>query len=139
MDYLDLALPADLLGRASVRGNERAWPVNDIPELIEAVRRAGLINIGGQLQFRFPSAGTCECYWVEVNTCQSDQPELPWNERVDRSAAKARSQFEELPLRYDFVKEGRSAFGTYFDGVEANGGSIEDAMCFVWYVKTETR
>jgi hypothetical protein len=47
------ALPPDIISRASLRGNEYAWPVETIPEVIEAARPNALVNIGGQLQFRF--------------------------------------------------------------------------------------
>jgi hypothetical protein len=38
MEFLDLALPTDVLERAAVRGNEPAWPIDDIPEFMGAVR-----------------------------------------------------------------------------------------------------
>ena len=135
MDLSETALPARLLERATLRGNERAWPIRDIPELIEAARLAGLINVGGQLQFRFPAGGTCECYWVEVDTFKSVPSDLPWDQRVERTAVEARSQFADLQQRYDFISEGRSTFGSYLDEFETSGGDANDAMCFVWYVE----
>ena len=134
MDLPEAALPALLLERATLRGNEFAWPIGDIPDVIEAARSAGLISVGGQLQFRFPSGEICECYWVEVDTFQSVPADLPWHERVEQTAASALSQFEDLRRRCDFVAEGRSAFRSYMDEFEASGGNLKDAMCFVWYV-----
>ena len=77
-------LPHGLLGRASLAGNEYAWRVEDIPEVIEAARQAGLVGLGGQLPFRLPGpgGGTCDCYWVEVNTFEETPPSLPWAQRV---------------------------------------------------------
>ena len=80
------ALPPVLLGRASLVGNEYAWRVDDIPNVIEAARAANLVSIGGQLQFRLPDGGTCECYWVQVDTYQSVDRALPWKVRVERTA-----------------------------------------------------
>ena len=64
---IEQALPSKLVGRASLRGREHAWSLDDIPNVIEAAREAQLISIGGQLQFRLPDGGTCECYWIEVS------------------------------------------------------------------------
>ena len=60
MTSTELRLPHDLLQRASLRGSEYAWPIEDIPKVIEAARQANLASIGGQLQFRLPDGGTCE-------------------------------------------------------------------------------
>jgi len=51
-------LAVDLLARASLRGNEYAWPIADIPMVIDAARAANLVSIVGQLQFRLPDGGT---------------------------------------------------------------------------------
>ena len=61
-------LPDEILKRASLRGKEYAWPLDDIPHVIRACEAADLVNVGGQLQFRIPDGGTCECHWVEVDT-----------------------------------------------------------------------
>ena len=137
MELSETLLPARLLERATLRGNERAWPISDIPEVIEAARLANLISVGGQLQFRFPTGETCECYWVEVDTFRSVSPDLPWPEWVEQTALAAHSQFQDLQDRYDFIAEGRSAFGKYLDEFEASGGDLSDALCFVWYVEAK--
>jgi hypothetical protein len=125
-------LPKELLDRASLRGKEYAWRVDDIPEVIEAARRAGLVSIGGQLQFRLPDGGTCECYWVEVDTYQSVSKELPWAERVARTAEVALADFMRLASEYDFLEEGRRAFR--MGQVEHRDESPAGIMWFVWYV-----
>ncbi|WP_390582668.1 hypothetical protein [Erythrobacter sp. MTPC3] len=105
--------------------------------MIEAASLADLLNIGGQLQFRFPDGGTCECHWVEVDTYKAVSSDLPWKERVEETAATARLQFQGLLDRVDFIAEGRTAFKKHFDAFEAKGGKVNDAMCFVWYMKAE--
>jgi hypothetical protein len=136
-DFPEQALPAEVLARASLRGNEYAWRIEDIPDVIEAARLSNFISIGGQLQFRLPDGGTCECYWVEVDTCKSVNKELPWRERVARSAEAALRDFQALQGRFDFVAEGRTGFASYLDTLVAQGRDPADAMCFVWYVMSE--
>jgi|SRR6266581_4108451 hypothetical protein len=131
------ALPPVLLGRASLVGNEYAWRVDDIPNVIEAARAANLVSIGGQLQFRLPDGGTCECYWVQVDTYQSVDRALPWKVRVERTAEMAVRDFELLRSRFDFIWEGRKAFARYLDDLVAQGRDPAGSMCFVWYVLSE--
>ena len=128
-------LPEDVIVRATLRGNEYAWRVGDIPIVIEAAKSANLINIGGQLQFRIPKGGTCECYWVEVDTYTEVSADLPWADRVSATAATALSQFQRLCNECDFVAEGRASFGEHLREFEARGGDLNEALCFVWYVK----
>ena len=137
MDRSEKLLPEHVVIRATLRGNEYAWPVADIPNVIDAARAANLVNIGGQLQFRIPDGGTCECYWVAVDTFQEVSADLPWTERVLATATAALSQFDNLGDEYDFIAEGRSAFGTHLHDFEAQGGDIKDALCFVWYVESQ--
>jgi hypothetical protein len=136
MQVPERLLPDDLLARATLRGNEYAWPLEDIPKVIEAARERDLVNSGGQLQFRFPDGGTCECYWVLVDTHLTVSSGLPWTERVTRTAETALRDFRELQTRCDFIEEGRTAFAAEFEKWEAKGGDPATAMCFVWYVTT---
>ena len=103
-------LPAPVLHRASLRGNEYAWPVADIPLVIGTARDAGLISVGGQFQYRLPDNGTCECYWIEVDTYRAVPKELPWDERVLKTAEVALRDFAELSSTYSWKKaNGHSA------------------------------
>jgi hypothetical protein len=128
------ALPVDILARATLRGNEHAWQVTDIPIVIEAARAHNLINIGGQLQFRLTDDKICECYWVEVDTFREIDENSPWTEKVTQSANVASRQFGRLIQQYDFLAEGKSAFAEALGQFEMSGGSVEAALCFVWYV-----
>lgn len=129
-------LPPHLLERASDEGSELAWSIDDIPEVIEAARVANLVSIGGQLQFRFPSA-TCECYWIEVDTYKSVPTSASWRERVDQTAAVATAEFSQLSKRFDFLAEGRNSFPDVFAEKEREGQDPAGAMWFVWYVQSE--
>ena len=124
-------LPLELLQKASLKGKEYAWPINDIPDVIEAARKASLLNIGGQLQFRLSDA-TCECYWVEVDTYKTVSTSLSWNEQVNLAAAVALKDFETLKTTTNFIEEGRKGFPNHL-----NNKNIEKTMCFVWYLSTK--
>ena len=137
MTAADALLPRPLLERATLRGNEYAWPIGAIPDVIEAAKSANLVSIGGQLQFRLTEGGTCECYWVEVDTYSSVADDLTWDERVQATAEQGLRQFVALQNRFDFEAEGRSSFAKHIEDFEADGGNLADAMCFVWYLRTE--
>jgi hypothetical protein len=130
----EIRLPPELLRRATRRGNEYAWPISDIPKVIEAARAANLVSIGGQLQFRPPGA-TCECYWVEVDTYWFVPTSLPWAERVVQTAKAALASFARLQTQYDFFEEGWRTFPVVFDDLARKGHDLREAMCFVWYLE----
>lgn len=127
-------LPREIIAKADLRGGEYAWRVNDIPEVIEAARKAGLINMGGQLQFRFPDGGTCECYWLDVDAFKAVPPSLTWDDLVAQTAGVALAEFSRLVSERDFLEEGRRAFGKFLDEAEMRGENQSEMMWFVWYV-----
>ena len=135
MRLAESLLPEDVIARATLRGNEYAWPVGDISTVIEAAKSANLINVGGQLQVRIPEGLTCECYWVDVDTHKEVSADLPWAERVSATAATALSQFQQLCHELDFFAEGRAALGEHLGKFDAQGGDLKEALCFVWYVE----
>jgi hypothetical protein len=130
-------LPADILARASPRGEEYAWAFADIPAVIEAGRRADLVNLGGQLQFRLPDGATCECYWIEVVSNRAAPASLRWAERVARAAEAALILFQGLPAPADLIADGRRHFAALEDFAAA-GGDLTAAMVFVWYFEAPT-
>lgn len=130
-------LPKFLLEKASQEGSEYAWPIEVIPEVIEAAQKLKLLNVGGQLQFRIPDVGTCECYWLEVDTYKSVPKTLSWNERIDLAAKAALRDYETLRQEKDFIAEGTEAFSKYIDKYIADGGDINKTMWFVWYLSDE--
>jgi hypothetical protein len=135
--FAERLLPPDLFARATLRGNEYAWALDDIPRVIHEARQANLVSLGGELQFRFPNQGTCECHWVEVETHKSVASSLPWPDRVARSAEVAARDFAELCRRVDFLKAGQTGFPKQFADAIATGVEPAQFMCFVWYLETE--
>ena len=135
-EFVRYNLPLGLLQQATLRGNEHAWQIDDIPDVIVAAQRANLVNIGGQLQFRLPE-NTCECYWISVDTYQSVSEEIAWHERVQLTPEVALQEFDDLQSRYDFVAEIRDGFTSVFDELVAMGGNPTDYLCFAWYLLSE--
>jgi hypothetical protein len=129
-------LPETLKRSATLRGNEYSWQPHDIPNLIEAGARANLLNIGGQLQLRLPTA-TCECYWVQVDTFPMVPESLPWNDRVVMAASEALSQFVKLTQEFDFAAEVYRAVPESLN-IENWIGDFEKAICFVWYLEAHS-
>ena len=125
--------PKHLLKRASLRGKEYAWSLDDIPHVIAAAKAVDLVSLGGQLQFRLADGSTCECYEVEVNTSEllKNLPRTAW---INLSAAEATRQFLALTSKFNFINQGKAAFGKHFDEIGATDADLLKAMCFVWYV-----
>lgn len=136
MQRTEYNLTDDMMARASFRGNEYAWLISDLPAVIDQVRHAGLVSIGGQLQFRIPDGGTCECSWVQISSYPSAFFSLPWSQRVSRSAEIALSEFQKLQVDFDFAAEGRNSWRELAN-FEAQGGDLHSITCFVWYVEAE--
>jgi hypothetical protein len=129
-------LPTELLGRLvySTPGGEYAWRVQDIPEVIEAARRASLINLDGTLQFYLPDESICECYWVDVGGSDDASSDLTWQEKVEWSAEMCRRRFDEITNTIDLVAAGRDEFGGPLKELADSGTDIAQFMCFVWNV-----
>jgi len=127
-------LPAEVFQKGYLSGNEYAWRVSEIPSVIDAARASNLLNIGGQLQFHAPG-GICECYWIEVDACRAVSDTLPWSERVEFSAFEAQKAYAQLIQTKDLLAEGRNNFDCLLE-YERDGGSLEEIMWFVWYVKS---
>jgi hypothetical protein len=129
-------LPAEILVRATKSGKEFAWPIEDIPQVIEAARQENLLNLGGQLQFILPD-GICELYWIEVDPLKKVPETLSWRDKVECSASEALAAFDTLRKERDFIAEGRKAFPDYLAKYEKAGGILNDVMRFVWYVDAQ--
>ena len=121
-------LPTPLLGQATLRGNEYSWPVSLIPEVIEAARVAGLVNLGGQLQLRFPDRSTCEAYWIEVDTMSAVPLGQSWQEKVTWTAQEALKQFKALQSRFDFQVEGQKACPEHCAKLVSDGSNPDSVL-----------
>lgn len=135
MSDAERLLPKEILGQASLRENEYAWPIAEIPSVIDAARFSNLVSIGGQLQFRIPGGGTCECYWVQVDTYQDVSQDLPWDEQVNATAKSAHAQFQNLCRDFDFLAEITTGFAQHLESVDLKESKMFGALCFVWYVE----
>lgn len=128
-------LPTVLLSRLvySTPGGEYAWRAEDIPEVIEAARRASLINLDGTLQFYLPDKSICECYWVDAGGTEAPLSDLTWQEKVEWTAETCRRRFDEIIKTIDLVAAGRDQFAPLKELADS-GTDIAQFMCFVWNV-----
>ena len=62
---------------------------------------------------------------------------MSWQERVNKTADAALTEFKILKTKYDFIEEGRKNFKEHLDEAEKLGANIQDMMCFVWYTNNE--
>jgi hypothetical protein len=122
-------LPASVLSRASLRGNEYAWPLAAVEEAVAAAAASGLANLGGQAQFRIPE-GTCELYWLSLDSGER-RPDEAWESYVTRSAAEVLEQFAALRERTDFIKEALQ--WPVLAQLQATGVDLNHYLCFVLY------
>ena len=87
-------LPSDLLARMIVHAGGGAWPVGNIPAVIEACRVAGLTSLGGDLQVQ-----TSEGLWESPNlgvTIFQHELALADETLADQTAAIASQKFAGL-------------------------------------------
>ncbi|OGC21053.1 hypothetical protein A3J90_00645 [candidate division WOR-1 bacterium RIFOXYC2_FULL_37_10] len=99
-------LPKELLEKTSKDGNELAWKLNDVEEVVVTAEKLGLANLGGQAQFIFPE-GIYELYWIEIDTSGKNQDE-DWLQYVNRSNHEFLRLFKEKVLKTDFLKEAKN-------------------------------
>lgn len=122
-------LPPAILAKASVRGNEYAWDLSDIEEVINAGQDCGLATLGGQAQFRVPD-GTCEMYWICAKSAPRVQEE-PWTHYVQRSANEVLLQIRQIITNTDFRSEA-SQWPLLLERMQ-QGDEILNYLCFVLY------
>jgi hypothetical protein len=122
-------LPPAILAKASLRGNEYAWPFEAVEDTIIAAQASGLATLGGQVQFRIPD-GTCEMYWLDADASDRRDDE-PWPEFVSRSARDVLAGFRQKVLSADFLAEARQ-WPILREKIDA-GVNVMDFLCFVLY------
>ena len=127
-------LPQEVLARGDLRGNEYAWRRTDLPLVFEAAQAAGLANLGGQVQFRFPD-GICELYWqnFDVEPYRSGET---WNQVLARTRHDAEIAVSRLPADDELVADGLAHF-EFLREKAAAGIDIKPALCFVCYFSSE--
>ena len=126
----ELRFPADILQRASPRGNEYAWKRADLPRVLAAAEAAGLANLGGQVQFRAP-AGTCELYWHSFESLPRRS-----EESAESFVRRSRREVETVLLRVPSDAELTADALAHFELLReqaAAGADVEEMLCFVCY------
>jgi hypothetical protein len=133
IEMIEQRLPPTVLNKATLRGNEYAWPLSTVEEVVTAARESGLANLGGQVQFRILE-GTCDLYWLEVDS-GGRRPGEKWQDYVARTATEVLSRFRLLQSRYDFVNEGLSF--SILRQMHDRGVPLDQFLCFVLYFEEE--
>jgi hypothetical protein len=131
MDASEEQLPAEILERADRRSNELAWRPSDIPDVIEAARRANLISLGGDLQIRAPSGLWGEPVGAGFSIELAD--DLPWERRVEETAKTGLAQFLSFRERFDFEAIAHDSFPT----LVAEVAEAKDVIFFSWIVANQ--
>ena len=122
-------LPPAILAKATLRGNEYAWPLETVEETILAAQASGLATLGGQAQFRIPD-GTCEMYWLDADASGRRDGE-PWLQFAARSALEVVAGFRQKVVPADFHAEARQ-WPILREKIEA-GVNVMNYLCFVLY------
>ena len=121
------------LATATRSGKEYAWPLADVPGVIDAAEAADLANLGGQPQFIYPD-GVCEPYWISIGSEDQRRGET-WPDYVRRSAAEVRSAFERVRSETDFVVQVRE--WPFLAAKLNQGGDVLSHLRFVLYFASE--
>ena len=126
-------LPPSILAKATLRGNEYAWPFEWVEEAISVAVTLQLVTLGGQAQFRLPD-GICEMYWLNADAPDRRLAE-PWSEFVSRSALVVLRRFEETVASADYVAEAHQ--WPFLQEKIKDGVNTLDYLCFVLYFQAE--
>jgi hypothetical protein len=131
---VEALLPSLVLGKASLRGNEYAWPLAAIEEAVVAGWGSGLACLGGQVQFRLPDA-TCELYCFNADSADR-LPGEPWPVYVARSADEVIQGVRRLQRENDLIAEGVRSW-PHLAAMHGQGVDIAPFLCFVLYFVSE--
>jgi len=116
--------------KASLRGKELAWGVEDFPPALAKAASLGFACIGGQFQFRLPD-GTCEMYWRAADAADRASAEL-WADYVARCEREVREGFTRIVRDTDFRREAEE-FDYLREKMARGHFDPLDYLCFVAY------
>jgi hypothetical protein len=97
-------LPPDVLGGATLRGNEYGWSVSSFLHAVVRAEANGYACLGGQFQFRLEDGSTCEMYWLNADSEERMAGES-WPNYAHRSCSEVLDAFRRLLSDTDFRKE----------------------------------
>lgn len=124
----ELRLPAEVLACATGRGNEYAWRRHDLPMVFAAAEAAGLVILGGQVQFRVPN-GTCELYWYDFGSSERRAGESR-QEWIKRARQETEVALNRVPSSERLIAEALASF-EFLRQKAHEGVSIGESLCFV--------
>jgi hypothetical protein len=128
-------LPRELTEKATLRGNEFAWGVDDFPSVLNQARALGYSCLGGQFQFR-PPGSTCEMYWLSADPDERE-PNESLAAYAHRSCTLVLDRFRAVLTAADFLEEAKR----WPDVAELSGPAATPLahLCFVAYFQKEDR
>lgn len=125
---LEHQLPVELLEKSIQSGSEYGWRQNDVLDVIEAARKAGLAIEGGLVQYVFEE-GTCELYWLHYFTDEIKKGEN-FAAYANRTAREASERFKKVISGHDIKKEALDNFELVRTKA-AEAVNIEDFKLFI--------
>ena len=115
-------LPREILGKAHGLGkSELAWKPEDVKDVLEAARLAGVASTWGSFQYR-PSGLVCDVWWIEFHSERQHFRE-EWTDYVNRSAGELYRAFTKTLREVDFEKEAH-----WFEALEQRMDRGEDVV-----------
>ena len=133
-DLPEQQLPSSVRQKASLRGNEYAWPIEAVEEAVRAGAACGLANLGGQAQFRIPD-GTCELYEVSLDSTER-RPGEPWGSYITRAAEEVLTQFAAIRQQTNFLE--KALRWPALRQLHQHGAELDQYLCFVLYFASES-
>jgi hypothetical protein len=127
------ALPPEIVGDASLNGQEYGWKISSFPAALAAAERLGFACLGGQLQFRF-DASIFEMHWLNADSSDRLPNEL-WPDYVHRSCSEVLQSFAKLLGNVDLQKAIRE--WPALNAMVGNGIDPSQALVFVAYFVTQ--
>ncbi|TVQ82740.1 MAG: hypothetical protein EA357_08305 [Micavibrio sp.] len=140
MDHLDLCkelepyLPKPVWDRALRDGYNYGWHIDDVPDVIEAIRKAGMASLFFSLLVFIPEdigGGMCDCCIPQCSTYpEIFQQDIPWPDLVEKTAEAAQTSFERLKTECDFLEKGRKSAGHILAALGKPDADIENMLGF---------
>ncbi len=125
------SLARQVLERAHADRFELAWRPLDIPAVIDAIRDADLVSLGGDPQFRFPDGSVAELPDHGIDITCVENTRLSWARQVTDSANEAMSLIGEISPEA-LVEQGWSRFYLAFSEQKAAGFDPADHLYITW-------
>ena len=124
------SLPDAIRALGDLRGNEYAWPLNNVEHVLVAACANKLATVGGQVQVRTNDA-ICELYWHAADADPRTDSES-WHDYVNRSTFQVAQRFRALPRPSALADEAYRSFD-HLRSAFKSAADVTSSLCFVLY------